>query len=93
MKGREDGERGEGGEAIIWGRQLFKNVSWTGTIIRGRRGTATICGNMVYDMHIIISSVSIISELKNHDEVHNDDICWLGKDWNENVSFGEKKET
>ena len=48
---------------------------------------------MVYDMYIIISSVSIISELKNHDEVHNDDICWLGKDWNENVSFGEKKET
>ena len=32
-------------------------------------------------------------ELKNHDEVHDDDVCWLGKDWNENVSFGEKKET
>ena len=25
-------------------------------------------------------------ELKNHDEVHDDDVCWLGKDWNENVS-------
>ena len=33
------------------------------------------------------------SELKNHDEVHDDDACWLGKDWNENVSFGGKKET
>ena len=32
-------------------------------------------------------------ELKNHDEVHDDDVCWLGKDWNENVSFGGKKET
>ena len=26
-------------------------------------------------------------ELKNHDEVHDVDVCWLGKDWNENVSF------
>ena len=32
-------------------------------------------------------------KLKNHDEVHDDDVCWLGKDWNENVSFGGKKET
>ena len=32
-------------------------------------------------------------ELKNHDEVHEDDVYWLGKDWNENVSFGGKKET
>ena len=48
---------------------------------------------MVYDMHIIISSVSIISELKNHDEVHDDDVCSLGKDCNENVSIGGKKET
>ena len=32
-------------------------------------------------------------ELKNHDEVHYDNVCWLGKDWNENVSFGGKKET
>ena len=32
-------------------------------------------------------------ELKNHDEVHDDDVCWLGNDWNENVSFGGKKET
>ena len=30
---------------------------------------------MAYDMHIIITSVSIIRELKNHDEVHDDDIC------------------
>ena len=30
-------------------------------------------------------------ELKNHDELHDDDVCWLGKDWNENVSFGGKK--
>ena len=30
-------------------------------------------------------------ELKNHDEA--DDVCWLGRDWNENVSFGGKKET
>ena len=29
---------------------------------------------MVYDMHIIISSVSIIRELKNHDEVHDNDV-------------------
>ena len=34
-----------------------------------------------------------IRELKNHDEVHDDDVCWPGKHWNENVSFGEKKET
>ena len=34
-----------------------------------------------------------IRELKNHNEVHDDDVCWLGKDWNENVSFGGKKET
>ena len=33
-------------------------------------------------------------ELKNHDEVHDDDdVCWLGNDWNENVSFDGKKET
>ena len=32
-------------------------------------------------------------ELKNHDEVHDDNVCCLGKDWNENVSFGGKKET
>ena len=30
---------------------------------------------MVYDMHIIISSVSIIRELKNDDKVHDDDVC------------------
>ena len=34
-----------------------------------------------------------IRELKNHDEVHDDDVCWLGKDWNENVGFGGKKES
>ena len=35
-----------------------------------------------------------IRELKNHNEVHDDDdVYWLGKDWNENVSFGGKKET
>ena len=34
-------------------------------------------------------------ELKNHDKVHDDDddVCWLGKDWKENVFFGGKKET
>ena len=32
-------------------------------------------------------------ELKNHDEVHDDDVRWLGKDWNENVGFGGKKES
>ena len=26
-------------------------------------------------------------------EVHDDNVCWLWKDWNENVSFGMKKET
>ena len=31
--------------------------------------------------------------IKNHDEVHDDDVCWLRKDWNKNVSFGGKKET
>ena len=39
------------------------------------------------------SAFAINRELKNHDEVHDDDVCWLGKDWNENVSFGGKKET
>ena len=34
-----------------------------------------------------------IRELTNHDEVHDDEVCWLGKDWNENVGFGGKKET
>ena len=34
-----------------------------------------------------------IRKRKNHDEVHDDDVCWLGKDWNENVSFGGIKET
>ena len=34
-----------------------------------------------------------IRELDNHDEVHDDDVRWLGKDWNENVGFGGKKET
>ena len=38
-------------------------------------------------------SNAVIRELKNHDGVHDDDVCWLGKDWNENVSFGGKKET
>ena len=32
-------------------------------------------------------------ELKNHDEVYDDDVCRLEKDLNENVSFGGKKET
>ena len=31
-------------------------------------------------------------ELKNHDEVLDDDVRLLGKDWNENVGFGGKKE-
>ena len=35
----------------------------------------------------------VSKELKNHDEVHDDNVCSLGKDWNENVSFGGKKET
>ena len=30
---------------------------------------------MVYDMHIIISSVLIIRELKNHDKVNDDNVC------------------
>ena len=34
-----------------------------------------------------------IRELKNHGEVHDDDVCWPGKDWKVNVSFGGKKET
>ena len=34
-----------------------------------------------------------MGEIKNHDEVHDDDVCWPGKDWNKNVSFGGKKET
>ena len=34
-----------------------------------------------------------IRELQNHDEVHGDDVCWLRKDWNENVSYGGKMET
>ena len=37
--------------------------------------------------------IMIIRELKNHDEVHDDDVLWLGKDWNENVSLGGIKET
>ena len=41
----------------------------------------------------ILAGNSFIRELKNHDEVHDDDVCWLGKDWNENLSFGGKKET
>ena len=44
--------------------------------------------------HMTCRDVShIIRELKNHDEVHDDDVCWLGKDWNENVGFGGKKES
>ena len=35
----------------------------------------------------------VIRELKNHNEFHDDEVCWLGKDWNENVSFDGKKET
>ena len=41
----------------------------------------------------IIRASEYNRELKNHDEVHDDDVCRLGKDWNENVSFGGKKET
>ena len=37
--------------------------------------------------------IMIIRELKNHDEVHDDDVLWLEKDWNENVSLGGIKET
>ena len=40
-----------------------------------------------------IAIVGSIRELKNHDEVYDDDVCWLGKDWNENVGFGGKKES
>ena len=36
---------------------------------------------------------SVIRELKNHDEVHDDNVCWPGKDWNENFSFGGEEET
>ena len=45
--------------------------------------------------HPITSSryYSLSRELKNHDEVHDDDVGWLGKDWNENVGFGGKKES
>ena len=41
----------------------------------------------------VVTRDVINRELKNHDEVHDHDVCWLGKDWNENVSFGGKKET
>ena len=41
----------------------------------------------------LVTNYGAIRELKKHDEVHDDDVCWLGKDWNENVSFGGKKET
>ena len=34
-----------------------------------------------------------IRELQNHDEGHDDEVCWLGNDWNENVSYGGKMET
>ena len=44
-------------------------------------------------IHTMSQSSPDIRELKNHDEVHDDDVCLLGKDWNENVSFGGKKET
>ena len=51
-------------------------------------------------LRIINSGISVYGdradnnrELKNHDGVHDDDVCWLRKDWNENVSFGGKKET
>ena len=37
--------------------------------------------------------IDIIRELKNHDEVHDEDVCRLGNDWNENVSFGGKNKT
>ena len=49
-------------------------------------------------LRIINSGISVYGdrtdnkrELKNHDGVHDDDVCWLRKDWNENVSFGGEK--
>ena len=45
------------------------------------------------NVNVDVSGEEVNRELKNHDEVHDDDVCWLGKDWNENVSFGGKKET
>ena len=41
----------------------------------------------------LLRDLKLIRELKNHDEIHDDDVCWPGKDRNENVSFGGKKET
>ena len=44
-------------------------------------------------IHVGASASVDNRELKNHDEVHNDDVSWPGKDWKDNVSFGGKKET
>ena len=46
-----------------------------------------------FNKNLVVVIAIIIRELKNHDEVHDNDVIWLGKDWNENVSFGGKKET
>ena len=66
----------------------------------GRVAWHFICSLYFFNFPSVPSSWTIaccglpnIRELKNHDEVHDDDICWLGKNWNENVSFGGKKET
>ena len=47
----------------------------------------------MYLIYFCVCQLEDIRELKNHDEVYDDDVCWLGKDWNENVGFGEKKES
>ena len=44
-------------------------------------------------LHLLSKPYQDNGELKNHDEVHDDDVCLLGKDWNENVIFGGEKET
>ena len=42
-------------------------------------------------MLLVVCQIAVIRELKNHGEVHDEDVCWLGKDWNENVSKKSKK--
>ena len=49
-----------------------------------------------YEMkpHFQTSSFSLdVREFKNHDEVHDDNVSWLLKDWNEVVSYRGKKES
>ena len=82
-------------------RMSTKFNVWTALYFRSSKQTSSVRRRAKFKSNKTLRSITErtlrrrgwqTKELKNYDEVYDDDVYWLGKDWNENVSFGGKKE-